>query len=110
MFTLTRILSDEPIGAEEEQQTFSEKLVKIKSRRDGVPLAEIQVGKMTDCVRVFDKECNSAARVRLRSIIPDEGVTRERNEGVRNVLKEKSFFKQIMSGLSVVTCMKRSVR
>ena len=42
--------SDELIGAEEEQQTFSRKFVKIKSRRDGVPLAANWVGKFTDCV------------------------------------------------------------
>ena len=47
MTTLTSIRSDELIGAEEDQ-TFSGKLVKIKSRRDGVPLAEIQVGKLTE--------------------------------------------------------------
>ena len=41
MFALTSIWSDDPIGAEEEQQTFAGKLVKIRSRRDGVPLAEI---------------------------------------------------------------------
>ena len=37
MTALRSIWSDEPIEAEEEQQTFSGKLVKIKSRRDGVP-------------------------------------------------------------------------
>ena len=42
--------SDEPIGAEEEQQIFSGKFVKIRSRKDGAPLVEIQVGKLTDCV------------------------------------------------------------
>ena len=47
---MTSMWSDEPIGAEEEQQIFSGKLVKIRSRRDGVPLVEIQVGKLTDCV------------------------------------------------------------
>ena len=38
MSTLTRTWSEEPIGAEEEQQILSEKFVKIRSRRDGVPL------------------------------------------------------------------------
>ena len=38
--------------------------------------------------RVLDKESNSTNRTRLRSIIPEEGVTRERYEGVRDVLKE----------------------
>ena len=32
--------------------------------------------------RVFDKESNFNARTRLRSIIPEEGVTRKRNSGV----------------------------
>ena len=41
---------DEPIGAEEEQQIFSGKLVKIRFRRDGVLLVEIRVRKLTDCV------------------------------------------------------------
>ena len=41
--------------------------------------------------RVFDEESNSAARTRFRTIIPEEGVTRERCEGVRDVLKEESF-------------------
>ena len=39
--------SDELIGVEEEQK-FSGKLVKIRSRRDGIPLVEIRVGKLTD--------------------------------------------------------------
>ena len=47
--TLTSMWSDEPIGAEEEQ-IFSGKLVKIRSRKDGVPLVEIRVGKLTECV------------------------------------------------------------
>ena len=46
---MTSLWSDEPIGAEEEQQIFSGKLVKIRSRRDGVPLVEIWVWKLTDC-------------------------------------------------------------
>ena len=50
MSTLTSTWSDEPIGAEEEQHILTWKLVKIKSRRDGVPLVEIRVGKLTDCV------------------------------------------------------------
>ena len=41
--------------------------------------------------RVFDEESNSAAKTRFRSVILDEGVTRERNEGVRDVLKEECF-------------------
>ena len=47
MTTFTSMWSDEPIGAEEEQQIFAGKLVKIRSRRDGVPLVEIRVGKLT---------------------------------------------------------------
>ena len=47
MTTLTRIWLDEPIGAEEEQQIFSVKFVKIKSRSDGVPLVEVRVRKLT---------------------------------------------------------------
>ena len=50
MFTLTSTWSEEPIGVEEEQQIFSGKFVKIRSRRDGVPLVEIWVGKLTDWV------------------------------------------------------------
>ena len=50
MTTSPSVWSDEPIGAEEEQQTFPGKLVKIKSRRDAVPLPEIRVGKFTDYV------------------------------------------------------------
>ena len=34
--------------SEEDQQIFSGKFVKIRSRRDGVPLVEIRVGKLTD--------------------------------------------------------------
>ena len=49
MFTLTSRWSDEPIGAKEEHPIFSVKLVKIRSRRDGVPLVEILLGKLTDC-------------------------------------------------------------
>ena len=49
-FDLTRMWSEEPIGAEEEQQILSGKFVKIRSRRDGVPLVEIWVEKLTDCV------------------------------------------------------------
>ena len=41
--------------------------------------------------RVFDEESNTVARTRLRSIILEEGVTRERNKGVRDVLKEEGF-------------------
>ena len=41
--------------------------------------------------RVFDEESNSSTMTRLRSIIPEEGVTRERNKGVRDVFKEESF-------------------
>ena len=41
--------------------------------------------------RVFDEKSNSAARTRLRSVIPEEGVTRERYLGVRDALREKSF-------------------
>ena len=48
MSTLTSTWSEEPIGAEEEQQIFSGKFVKIRSRKDGVPLVEIRVGKLTD--------------------------------------------------------------
>ena len=47
---MTRTWSEEPIEAEEEQQIFSGKLVKITSRRDGIPLVEIRVRKLTDCV------------------------------------------------------------
>ena len=50
MFTLTSTWSDEPIVAEEEQQIFTGKFVKIRSRRDGVPFVEIRVGKLIDCV------------------------------------------------------------
>ena len=50
MSTLTSMLSEEPIGAEEEQQIFSGKFVKIRSGRDIVPLVEIRVRKLTDWV------------------------------------------------------------
>ncbi len=40
---------------------------------------------------VFDEESNSSTRMRLRSVIPEEGVTRERYLGVRDVLREESF-------------------
>ena len=33
-----------------------------------------------------------STRTRLRSVIPEEGVTRERYLGVRDVLREESFF------------------
>ena len=41
--------------------------------------------------RVFDEESNSSTRTRLRSVIWEEGVTRERYLGVRHVLGEESF-------------------
>ena len=41
--------------------------------------------------RVYDEESNSSTRTRLRSVIPEEGVTRERYYGVRDVLREESF-------------------
>ena len=41
--------------------------------------------------RVFDEESNSSTRTRLRSVIPEEGVTGERYLGVRHVLGEESF-------------------
>ena len=40
--------------------------------------------------RVFDEESNSSTRTRLRSVIPEEGVTRRRYQGVKDVLKEES--------------------
>ena len=42
--------------------------------------------------RVFDEESNSSTRTRLRSVIPEEGVTGERYLGVRDVLREESLF------------------
>ena len=39
--------------------------------------------------RVFDEQSNSAARTRLRSVIPEEVVTSERYLGVRDVLREQ---------------------
>ena len=50
MTAFTSMCSDEPIGAEEEQQIFCGKFVKIRSRRDGVPLVEIRVGKLIEGV------------------------------------------------------------
>ena len=44
---MTSTWSEEPIGVEEEQQIFSGKFVKIRYRRDGVPLVEIKVSKLT---------------------------------------------------------------
>jgi len=41
--------------------------------------------------RVFDEESNSFTRTRLRSVISEEGVTRERYLGDRDVLREESF-------------------
>uniref|UniRef100_A0A8C4QJK3 HTH CENPB-type domain-containing protein n=1 Tax=Eptatretus burgeri TaxID=7764 RepID=A0A8C4QJK3_EPTBU len=41
--------------------------------------------------RVFDEESISSTRTRLTSVIPEEGVTRERYLGVRIVLREESF-------------------
>ena len=38
--------------------------------------------------KVFDEERNSSTRTRLRSVILDEGVTRERYQGV---LREENF-------------------
>ena len=59
---MTSRLSDEPIGAEREQQIFSGKLVKIKSRRDGVPLVEILVGKLTECVSLNESQKSFAEK------------------------------------------------
>ena len=44
---LRSTLSDEPIGAEEEQETFAGRFVITKSRREDLPLVEIRVGKFT---------------------------------------------------------------
>ena len=41
--------------------------------------------------RVYDEESNSPTRMRLRSVIPEQRVTRERYNGVRDVLREESF-------------------
>ena len=41
--------------------------------------------------RVFDEERNSSPRMRRRSVIPEEGVTKERYLGVREVLREESL-------------------
>ena len=46
----THISSDEPIGAEEEQEIFAGKFVITVSRREDLPLGQIQFGKFTDCV------------------------------------------------------------
>ena len=53
---------------------------------------------------------NSSTRARLRSVKPEEGVTRERYLGVNHILGRKVSVRQIMSGLSVATCMERSER
>ena len=52
-----------------------------------------ECGQCMDTVRnrVFDEESNSAAMTRLRSVIPEEGVTKERYQRVRDVLKEENF-------------------
>ena len=39
--------------------------------------------------RSFDEESNSSTSTRLRSLIPEEGVTSERYLGVRDVLREQ---------------------
>ena len=41
--------------------------------------------------RVFNEESNSSTMTRHRSVIPEEGVIRERYLGVRDVLWEPSF-------------------
>ena len=41
--------------------------------------------------RVFDEESNSSTRARLRSVILEEGATRETYLGLRDVLREESF-------------------
>ncbi len=56
MSTLTSTWSEEPIGAEEEQQTLAGKFVITKSRREDAPLAEIRVGKLTDCVKPSESQ------------------------------------------------------
>jgi len=48
MWTFTNIESDEPNGAEEEQETFAGRFVITKSRMEDLPLDEIPVGKFTD--------------------------------------------------------------
>ena len=60
MSTLTRTWSEEPNGAEEDQQIFSGKFIKIRSKRDGVPLVEIQVGKLTDSVSPNESQMSFA--------------------------------------------------
>ena len=40
---------------------------------------------------VFDEESYISTRTRLRSVIPEEGVSGERYLGVRDVLREESF-------------------
>jgi len=57
--------------------------------------------------RVFDEESNSATRTRLRSITQEEGVTGERYQGIRDVLKKESFSSANLSGLSTFShCLK----
>ena len=62
MSILASMWSDEPIGAEEEEQIFSGKLVKIVSRIDGVPVVEIQVKKLTDCVSSIELQKSFAEK------------------------------------------------
>ena len=70
MFALTSIWSDDPIGAEEEQQTFAGKLVKTKSRRNDALLTEFRVGKLTDCVNPNESQKSFVEVPRQVKVVP----------------------------------------
>ena len=61
MLTFSCIWSDEPIGAEEEQETYAGTFVITKSRREDLPLGEIWVGKFTDWVSPMKSKKSFAA-------------------------------------------------
>ena len=65
---------------------------------EGKPKLEVFLGVWVTHVslwsvrnKVFDEESNSTTRTRLRSVILEERVIRERYEGVRDVLRKESF-------------------
>ncbi len=60
--------------------------------------------------RVFDEESNSSTRTRLRSVIPEEGVTRALLRSQRRLGGGKFLFGRLYLVCQFATCMERSVR
>ena len=58
---------------------------------------------------IIDVQCDSATRTGFRSIKPEETIARERYEGVGDICGRKDSVTQMMSSLSAVAWIERSV-